>query len=89
MLPLFRIQYIEHVPSFFMQRGDQKQPIDLTSIFQLKNPTTAFKFGTVAATSIETFFREAPDPVFQRMNLFMKNYNVKTTKEGIQNVLDG
>ena len=53
------------------------------------NPTPDFKFATVPSTSIEGFFKDAPDEDFRRMYLFMQKYNVRTVGEGLEKVKSG
>ncbi len=53
------------------------------------NPTPRFKFATVPSTSIEGFFKDAPDENFQRMYRFMKKYNVRSVAEGLAKVKSG
>lgn len=56
---------------------------------RMQNPTQNFKFATSRHTSIEDFFRVAPDEALQRMYRFMKQYNVGNIEEGINKVLSG
>jgi len=55
---------------------------------KMRNPTTAFRYGTTGATSIEAFFRNAPDEILNRMYHFMLNYNTGLIS-GLQRIMDG
>ncbi len=55
----------------------------------MRKPTNSFRFGTVSATNTETFFRDVPDPTYQRMYLFMKKYNVESTVDGAEKIING
>ena len=57
----------------------------------MTNPTTNFKYGTTASTSMEDFFKNAPDEKFNRMYRFMtqNNYNVRNASDGIKKVISG
>eukprot|EP00112_Aurelia_sp_Birch-Aquarium-sp1_P012003 Seg2519.5 transcript_id=Seg2519.5/GoldUCD/mRNA.D3Y31 product="Glutamate receptor ionotropic NMDA 1" protein_id=Seg2519.5/GoldUCD/D3Y31 len=56
---------------------------------RMLNPTPDFKFATVPSTSIEDFFKHAPDENFRQMYLFMLKYNVRTVGEGLDHVKSG
>eukprot|EP00794_Sanderia_malayensis_P015932 gene15932-17533_t len=56
---------------------------------RMLNPTDDFKFATVPSTSIEGFFKDAPDDNFRRMYFFMKKYNVASVEEGLAKVKSG
>ncbi|XP_047133072.1 glutamate receptor ionotropic, NMDA 1 [Hydra vulgaris] len=58
---------------------------------KMTNPTTNFKFGTTASTSIEDFFKNAQDEKLNRIYRFMSQhkYNVKNASDGIKKVISG
>ncbi|XP_046844011.1 glutamate receptor ionotropic, NMDA 1-like [Xenia sp. Carnegie-2017] len=54
---------------------------------QLRNPTSHFKYGTVANSSVESYFRRQEE--LSTMAKFMDSYNVDSVDDGVQAVRDG
>jgi len=61
--------------------------IDLSTPFQLRNPTDSFKFATVKGSSIEEYFKRQVE--FTTMYRTMEPQNKKTVEEAIKAVEDG
>lgn len=55
--------------------------------FQLRNPTSNFKYATVANSSVDDYFKRQVE--LSTMYTFMGSYNVDTAKDGIEAVRNG
>eukprot|EP00795_Rhopilema_esculentum_P014569 gene14569-5642_t len=56
---------------------------------KLQNPTSNFKFATIKSSSLEEYFRFSTNSHFHNMHLFMHQYNINTTEDGIKKLLNG
>ena len=55
--------------------------------FQLRNPTSSFKYATVANSSVDDYFRRQVE--LSSMYTFMSSYNVDAAEDGIEAVRSG
>lgn len=55
--------------------------------FQLRNPTSSFKFATVESTNVYSYFKKHVE--FQTMFRTMESDNTKTSDEAVAKVLSG
>lgn len=63
--------------------------IKVSKIFQLQNPPSGFRIGTLKDSSFEKFFQGTDDPTLSRIWQHMKHNSVKDFAEAIKQMNSG